>query len=856
MKPDTANRRADESEDLQESANHPDKQLVHSSESAHLPVQVSVTSIGGGDGSESSATKGATDHNRKTEHSQSSEKGHQQQHTLHSKVAKGHDHERHSAKHDEHHKETENESHRHDTQAHDKGGATQQGIRERTEIEYYEREHFLDTEYDKAKLGHDKTHGVKEHESHHDHDSHEDKKVHAKDDSHSHKTDTGDSVGKAIAAGEAAVIDAHGGHSYYTPPIPVSYQKHPHVAKQEHSVHEDSHAVKEDAESSRLHHSEESKGHREHNSEKDVQTENKDKGYVDKDKGRRKEGYRERGYKITAEREYFLNDAHHDKGHASHTSGHKLKDQEGAAHGTKEGERDRGFTKEEKKEEAHDAAYDAKDHHYYDGEAHSEGFASEKASASSGGEKKQKEEVIPLAPPVVNYVEDPHSGPLYPLPIVYAPSNDGAQAVVAYPPENLTPLPKSPNNHRPSEYDTRQSRKEHRPGNQQPLGGYDDEPADVAITGYVGHATYKKRNPSPLVSSIRDNVRNDVHAKPPSYSKSESTSSSENSVPSSENSVRFPNEEEDNQKYQKESEVERVNDEVIFPQEEEKVIPEYSKYAKDSRGHSGEQVYYPKKMLNPPIVKKEHPPGVQKDLVFLEEPQRVRPEQKQNPVHNVHPHIPNVRQNLGNTDSRSLYMQGAQNADKLIRSAYPQIQATAHPTVSDLIQELTGYTQQQDVQRYPQVQPQRNVNDNAELTYADLHHLYNLSPGSHEQRQHRAPQNYRSEEQTSRNQKPVHQPALAAQNHQKQQVGRYNQLIQNSQQQASLEQLQQHHPQRPAMLHHHPQQQQQTPRTLSVLEQLTQQTKPPFSPVVLLSRGPPAQKQNQAVDIWYTRQKK
>ncbi|GFQ80322.1 uncharacterized protein TNCT_392381 [Trichonephila clavata] len=139
MKPGIANRRADESEDLQESANHPDKQLVHSSESAHLPVQVSVTSIGGGDGSESSATKGATDHNRKTEHSQSSEKGHQQQHTLHSNIAKGHDHERHSAKHDEHHKETEKESHRHDTQAHDKGGASQQGIRERTEIEYYER---------------------------------------------------------------------------------------------------------------------------------------------------------------------------------------------------------------------------------------------------------------------------------------------------------------------------------------------------------------------------------------------------------------------------------------------------------------------------------------------------------------------------------------------------------------------------------------------------------------------------------------------------------------------------------------------------------------------------------------------
>lgn len=64
---------------------------------------------------------------------------------------------------------------------------------------------------------------------------------------------------------------------------------------------------KEGHQDSKHHHSEESKGHREHNSEKDHHSEQKDKGYVDKDKGRRKEGYRERGYKITAEREYFLN---------------------------------------------------------------------------------------------------------------------------------------------------------------------------------------------------------------------------------------------------------------------------------------------------------------------------------------------------------------------------------------------------------------------------------------------------------------------------------------------------------------------------------------------------------------------
>lgn len=105
-------------------------------------------------------------------------------------------------------------------------------------------------------------------------------------------------------------------------------------------------------------------------------------------------------------------DAHHDKGASSHTSGHKLKDEEGAAHASKEGERDRSFVKETKDEEAHDAAYDAKEKKYFDGEAHSEGFESEKNSASSGG--KKKEEVIPLVSgpkevvPIVRVVQNPY----------------------------------------------------------------------------------------------------------------------------------------------------------------------------------------------------------------------------------------------------------------------------------------------------------------------------------------------------------------------------------------------------------------------------------------------------------------
>lgn len=107
--------------------------------SIHVPVHTVSDAAGVEEDVQSAAKDASSDHNRKTEHYASSDKGHQNSHSLHSKLAKGHDHEKHSAKHEEHHKDTEKESHRHDTQAHDKGGATQQGIREKTEIEYYER---------------------------------------------------------------------------------------------------------------------------------------------------------------------------------------------------------------------------------------------------------------------------------------------------------------------------------------------------------------------------------------------------------------------------------------------------------------------------------------------------------------------------------------------------------------------------------------------------------------------------------------------------------------------------------------------------------------------------------------------
>lgn len=95
---------------------------------------------------------------------------------------------------------------------------------------------------------------------------------------------------------------------HYVPPYGSHHHKNPHLVHADHHDYKENHQdQKEGHENSKHHLSEEDKGHKEHNSEKDHHSEQKDSGYLDKDKGRRKEGYRERGYKITAEREYFLN---------------------------------------------------------------------------------------------------------------------------------------------------------------------------------------------------------------------------------------------------------------------------------------------------------------------------------------------------------------------------------------------------------------------------------------------------------------------------------------------------------------------------------------------------------------------
>lgn len=363
-------------------------------------------------------------------------------------------------------------------------------------------------------------------------------------------------------------------------------------------------------------------------------------------------------------------------------------------------------------------------------------------------------------------------------------------------------------------------------------------------------------------------MRKDVHSKPPSYAKEEA--SAENSVPSSANAVRFPNED---VKYPKES-----SEEADFHREESpKTYTESPDFEHERRRPDSKEVYYQKSHPDPTnsneqyrytpqkdTVKFEHEhrqpeskevyyqketlsqpdptiPNEQyrliptkKDVVYLEDSKRKRPPHSET-QHTLHSHLPREQ------NSRLLYVQGAQNANKLLRnvdrSVYPHIQNGGHSsTMRDIIQGIARYPQSQEVQRYPQ--KNANSNNNAELTYAELAQLYN--PNS--ERQTRNPQAYRP---------PSHQQSNP-QSHQQQLIAKYNHLIQKAQQQQSQEDHAVHRPDL-LQLQQAKQQQQQGPRPVAELELLQQQTKPPFSPVVLLSRGPPSQKQNQAVDVWYTR---
>ncbi|XP_023231889.1 uncharacterized protein LOC111631810 [Centruroides sculpturatus] len=261
-----------------------------------------------------------------------------------------HDAENHGSKYGHHHHQENKNSHNRGEYGHDKGGISQTGVRERTQIEFFEKEHFLDTEHDKAKGGHENVNGHTESKVQDKHSSQQHQKTHSDHDSHSrHKHVDGAQIV------EPHYSDLRGHVNHYGHPAPHQKKEHvvagengarTHHSNQESSKHSDSHGK---------HHSSEN---------------NEDRSYYNKDKGRTKEGYRERGYKITTEREYFLKDAHHDTGFGKHNKGHQASLLDKGRHGSEGGERHRDFKKVLQHHDAHDVASDKKVGHHQDIEHH------------------------------------------------------------------------------------------------------------------------------------------------------------------------------------------------------------------------------------------------------------------------------------------------------------------------------------------------------------------------------------------------------------------------------------------------------------------------------------------------------
>ena len=453
----------------------------------------------------------------------------------------------------------------------------------------------------------------------------------------------------------------------------------------------------------------------------------------------------------------------------------------------------------------------------------------------------------------MNYLEPHHHHnhvPYYPSPpIAYAPSDDAAQALVALPPIDLK-------KNRPT---TQQQlsdnrRVPERNQKQQPIGGYDDDYEDIPNEGYVGHASYRKRPQSPLVSSIKENIKKDVHKKVPTYSKPDTTSEEENSV-------RFPDEKDSAEKYDKEEEDDDddVSEEVIFPQDE---VKEYRNEAKYNRNHDVEHVYpVPKKTQDQILIniqndrnrnsEKQNYPNVPNQNIFQ---QNVPKNSYSQPQRN-HQNPPRYHEGQQN-----VYTPGIQSPEKIIknidRNTYPRVQAAKLPTVREILEEVSRFPQRKPNQEY--LEAHRKTKENKNQQYPDLQQYYHL--GAQVYGQHGQRDGGRNNQQTTRNyphqnnpvDHRVHQPgnvgSLASLHHvpQTQQAVRGSNTQEQLELQRQLEKLAQQQNLR--------NNQQQVSRGITPLEQLQQQTKPPFSPVVLLSRGPPSHGQDRAVDVWYTRQ--
>lgn len=454
--------------------------------------------------------------------------------------------------------------------------------------------------------------------------------------------------------------------------------------------------------------------------------------------------------------------------------------------------------------------------------------------------------------------------PYYPSPpIAYAPSDDGAQALVALPPVDLK-------KNRPTTQqqlvDTR--RIPERNQKQQPIGGYDDDYEEeddyIPNEGYLGHAGYRKRPQSPLVSGIKENIKKEVHKKVPTYSKPETTSEEENSV-------RFPDEKNSDEKYENEKDDEEdddVSEEVIFPQDEEKA---YRNEANYNRNHDVDHVYpVPKNTRDQILINTQNNRNRNSEKESYNSPNQ-NIFQPQNVPKNSYSQLENIPKNSYSQPQRNndppryhesqqnVYTPGIQSPEKLLknidRNNYPRVQAAKLPTVREILEEVSRFPQRKPNQEY--LEAHRKTKENKNQQYPDIQQYYSLG-GQQIYGQRGQRDGVRNSQQT-RNLPPQHiqvDPRL----HQPGSVGNVTPLQHAPQTQQTVrgtnahEQLQLHRQlEQLAQQQNLRNNQQQISRGITPLEQLQQQqTKPPFSPVVLLSRGPPSQ--DHAVDVWYARQ--
>ncbi|CAN8018483.1 unnamed protein product, partial [Ixodes persulcatus] len=222
-----------------------------------------------------------------------------------------------------HHHDEKAKSTSHKERGHDRAGQAERKYRVRTEIEYFEREKFKDDEHDKLKA------------AHHSRSS----------------TDAVKTAEKFASQGHDAHQNQYGGHSQDSHVVGSGYI--PHYS---HGVLQPQGSEKGLEGDSSGFSQKDARNHEEYHHQAGS------RGFTDKDKGHQRAGWRERGYRIVAEKEYVDKDKHHDKAYGvdNQEQGHRMHSKEHHAH--EEGHDDVEKAKEHYQKGTHDSAHQERLH--------------------------------------------------------------------------------------------------------------------------------------------------------------------------------------------------------------------------------------------------------------------------------------------------------------------------------------------------------------------------------------------------------------------------------------------------------------------------------------------------------------